>query len=141
MTLDDLLVVPFDDSFDAAYGLEYRGGDDTEMRGRLVVSERVLGRDGTVQSGIYAAIAESLASTGTAVGALPLGLIPAGLGNSTHIVGEARAGALLDAVARRRARGALEWLWDVEITDADGAICAIAAVVIAIRPRAPRTTA
>jgi acyl-coenzyme A thioesterase PaaI-like protein len=96
------------------------------------VTEALLGSDGTVGSGVYAAAAESLASTGTAVEVVPAGLIPAGLSNSTHVLAAARDG-VLEVVARCRARGQLDWLWDVEITR-DGELCAASAVVIAVRP-------
>ncbi len=86
---------PFEDSFDARYGLEYL----SPTHGRVTITPEHLGADGTVQSGIYAAIAESIASTGTAVEVVPDGLFPSGLSNSTHVVGDA---------ARGRARGAGE---------------------------------
>jgi acyl-coenzyme A thioesterase PaaI-like protein len=86
-----------------------------------------------VHSGIHFAIAESLASTGTALEVLPQGLIPSGLSNSTHVLAPARDG-VLEAVARCRARGELDWLWDVEITGADGTLYAASTVVIAVRP-------
>ena len=63
-------VVPFERSFDAHYGLEYL----SPTHGRLTHRDAAhLGADGTVQSGVYAAIAESLASTGTAVEVVPPG--------------------------------------------------------------------
>ena len=121
-------VVAFEDSFDARYGLEYL----SPTHGRLRVRRELLGADGTVQSGVYAAIAESIASTGTAVEVVPQGQVPSGLSNSTHVIGEARDG-VLEARARCRARGDGEWLWDIEIGPADGAPTAVAAVVIAVR--------
>jgi len=93
-------VVPPERSFDAAYGLEYVDA----THGRIVVRDALLGTDGTVSSGVYAAIAESIASTGTAVEVLPHGLIPSGLSNATYVVGEVREGELA-AAARCRARG------------------------------------
>ena len=42
--------------------------------------------------------------------------------------------SVLEAVARCRARGELDWLWDVEITGADGTLHAASTVVIAVRP-------
>ena len=60
----------------------------------MTIEPAVLGADGTVQSGIYASIAESLASTGTAVEVVPKGFFPSGLSNATHVVGEAREGVL-----------------------------------------------
>ena len=128
--LEHHFVVPFERSFDAAYGLEYL----SPTTGRVPVTPALLGADGTVQSGVYAAIAESLASTGTAVEVVPAGLIPSGLSNSTHVVADVRDG-VLEATARCRARGDLEWLWDVEIGPAGGEPSAIATVAIAVRQK------
>src|SRR3954466_6598612 len=124
--------VPFERSFDAAYGLEHLGVDGDGIRGRLTVTDALRGPDGAVHSGIHFAVAESLASTGPAPEGLPPGLIPSGLSNSTHVLAPARDG-VLEAVARCRARGELDWLWDVEITR-EGELCAASAVVIAVRP-------
>jgi 1,4-dihydroxy-2-naphthoyl-CoA hydrolase len=137
--LEASFVVPFEHSFDAHYGLEYLGAGDGEARGRIAVTAAHLGADGTVQSGVYASMAESLASTGTAVEVVPQGLFPSGLSNATHVVGGARDG-VLEAVARCRARGDLEWLWDVEIGPPGGEPTALATVAIAIRPVRPRKT-
>jgi 1,4-dihydroxy-2-naphthoyl-CoA hydrolase len=128
--LEHHFVVPFERSFDAAYGLEYV----SPTTGRITVREQLLGADGTVSSGVYAAIAESLASTGTAVEVVPAGLIPSGLSNSTHVVGDVRDG-VLEATARCRTRGEREWLWDVEIGPAGGDPSAIATVAIAVRAK------
>jgi hypothetical protein len=35
---------------------------------------------------------------------------------------------------RCRARGDLDWLWDVEVTGEDGTLHAVSSVVIAVRP-------
>jgi acyl-coenzyme A thioesterase PaaI-like protein len=131
--LEDAIVVPFGQSFDGAYGLEYASVEPGVARGRVPVTAKLLGADGTVSSGVYAAMAESLASTGTAIEVVPAGLVPSGLSNSTHVVGDARDG-VLEATARCRARGELEWLWDIEIGPPDGPATAIATVAIAVRP-------
>lgn len=126
--LSQHFVVAFERSFDARYGLEYV----SPTHGRVTVRADHLGPDGTVQSGVYAAMAESLASTGTAVEVVPEGFFPSGLSNSTHVVGAARDG-VLEAHARCRSRGAGEWVWDVEIGPPDGAATAVATVTIAVR--------
>jgi acyl-coenzyme A thioesterase PaaI-like protein len=125
--------VPPERSFDAVYGLEHVAGDGDGLRGRVAVTDALRGPDGSVHSGVHFAIAESLASTGTAWEVLPRGLVPSGLSNSTHVLAPARDG-VLEAVARCRMRGDLDWLWDVEITGADGTLYAASAVVIAVRP-------
>jgi 1,4-dihydroxy-2-naphthoyl-CoA hydrolase len=128
MSLEDHFVVAFERTFDAHYGLEYV----EPARGRITVTQALLGADGTVSSGVYASIAESLASTGTAVEVVPQGLVPFGLNNSTQVVGEIREGQL-EGIARCRSRGRGEWLWDVEIGPPGGPASAIATVVIAVR--------
>src|SRR3954452_8351604 len=102
------------------------------MRGRLTVSDAVRGPDGAVASGVFFAAAESLASTGTALAVLPQGLIPSGLRDSTHVLVPAREGTV-EVVARRRAQGDLDWLWDVEATGEGGTLHAVSSVVIAVR--------
>jgi 1,4-dihydroxy-2-naphthoyl-CoA hydrolase len=129
MSLQDSFVIAYEASFDAHYGLELLSPTSGRVRLRL----DHLGPDGTARSGLYAAIAESIASTGTAVEVVPQGFFPSGLSNSTHVIGAAREG-VLEAVARCRARGELEWLWDVEIGPPGGAPTAIATVAIAVRP-------
>jgi len=129
MSLEQHFVVAFERSFDARYGLEYL----SPTHGRVTIRREHLGPDGTVRSGVYAAIAESLASTGTAVEVVPQGFFPSGLSNSTHVVGAAADGAL-EAHARCRARGESEWLWDVEIGPLGAPPAAVATVTIAVRP-------
>lgn len=133
MSLERHFVVPFERSFDAALGLEFSGAEEGEVRARVPVGDALLGPDGLVHSGVYAAIAESLASTGTALAVLERALIPSGLSNSTHVLGSIGSGTL-EAVARCRSRGELEWLWDVEITGSGGVLGAASTVVIAVRP-------
>ena len=128
--LEHHFVVPYERSFDAHYGLEYV----TPTHGRVSVRPELLGADGTVQSGVYAAMAESLASTGTAVEVVPQGLIPSGLSNATYVVGDVRDG-VLEARATCRARGELEWVWDVEIGPAGGPSRRLATVAIAVREK------
>ena len=128
--LEHHFVVPFERSFDAHYGLEYIEA----ARGRITVTPELLGADGTVSSGVYAAIAESLASTGTAVEVIPQELVPFGLNNTTQVVGDVREGRL-EGIARCRSRGEREWLWDVEIGPPGSPPSAIATVSIAVRPK------
>ena len=128
-SLEEHFVIPFERSFDAHYGLEFI----SPTQGRVTIRADHLGADGTVVSGVYAAMAESIASTATAVEVLPQGQFPSGLSNATHVVGDARQG-VLEATARCRARGVLEWLWDVEIALAGGERTAFATVAIAVRP-------
>jgi 1,4-dihydroxy-2-naphthoyl-CoA hydrolase len=127
MSLEDMLVIPFERSFDAAYGLEYAD----PAHGRVAVGEHLLGAHGAVHSGVYAAMAESIASTATAVEMVPLGFMVSGLSNATYVLADV-TGGVLEAEATCRARADGEWLWDVEIR-AGETLAAQATVVIAVR--------
>jgi 1,4-dihydroxy-2-naphthoyl-CoA hydrolase len=132
------LVVPFERSFDATYGLEYVD----PAHGRVVVDARHLGAHGAVQSGVYAAMAESIASTATAVEMVPQGFVVSGLSNATYVLADIHEG-VLEAAATCRARVEGEWLWDVEVR-AGELLAAQATIVIAVRPAsraAPRSPA
>jgi 1,4-dihydroxy-2-naphthoyl-CoA hydrolase len=122
------LVVPFERSFDATYGLEYVD----PAHGRVVVDARHLGAHGAVQSGVYASMAESIASTATAVEVIEQGFMVSGLSNATYVLTDVREG-VLEAAAVCRARVEGEWLWDVEIRAGD-VLAAQATIVIAVRP-------
>jgi 1,4-dihydroxy-2-naphthoyl-CoA hydrolase len=41
----------------------------------------------------------------------------------------------VNASARARHRGRTTWLWDVEMADDEGRVCALSRVTIAVRPR------
>jgi 1,4-dihydroxy-2-naphthoyl-CoA hydrolase len=127
MSLEDMLVIPFECSFDAAYGLEYAD----PAHGRVTVGEHLLGAHGAVHSGVYAAMAESIASTATAVEMVPQGFMASGLSNATYVLADVTDG-VLEAAATCRARAEGEWLWDVEIR-AGETLAAQATVVIAVR--------
>jgi 1,4-dihydroxy-2-naphthoyl-CoA hydrolase len=122
------LVVPFERSFDATYGLEYVD----PAHGRVTVRPEHLGPHGAVQSGVYASMAESIASTATAVEMVPRGFTVSGLSNATYVLADVREG-VLEAAASCRARAEGEWLWEVEIR-AGEVLAAQATVVIAVRP-------
>ncbi|MGH2946096.1 MAG: PaaI family thioesterase [Solirubrobacteraceae bacterium] len=125
-------VVPFERGFDASYGLESVEHAAGLVRGRVAVVPRLLGLGEVVHSGVYASIAESLASIGTAAEVLAEGSIVSGLSNSTYVLADVRDG-VLRAEARCRRRGA-EWMWHVNVVDGDGTACSYSTVVIAVRP-------
>jgi 1,4-dihydroxy-2-naphthoyl-CoA hydrolase len=128
MSIEDHIVVPLDRAFTALYGHEYVDA----TRGRLTVGPRHLGAYGAVHSGIYAALAETIASTATAVEMVPRGFVVSGLSNATYVLADIRTGSL-EATATCRAKAEGEWLWDVEMR-AGETLAAQATVVIAVRP-------
>jgi uncharacterized protein (TIGR00369 family) len=127
------LPVPPDQSFDALLGLRRFDIGEDSARGELAVRRELLQPWGLVHGGVYASIAESLASWATALAVLPGGYVALGQSNSTHFLRPIRAGTI-HALARRRHRGRTTWVWDVDITDDAGRLCASSRVTIAVRP-------
>jgi 1,4-dihydroxy-2-naphthoyl-CoA hydrolase len=129
--------------FDRHYGLEIEEATDEVVRGRVPVRDHLLQPVGLVHGGVHASIAEALASLGTNVGVVPEGKIGLGQSNHSSFLRPVSKGTI-HGLARRRHRGRTTWVWDVELTDDDGRLCALSRVTIAVRERAwtsPRSQA
>jgi uncharacterized protein (TIGR00369 family) len=122
-----------DVGFDRLYGLEILEISDEVVRGRVTVRDELKQPAGLVHGGVYAAIAESLATNGTAAGVFADGNTAMGLSNQTSFLRPVTSGAV-HAVARRRHRGRTTWVWEVELSDDEDRLCAMTRVTVAIRP-------
>jgi 1,4-dihydroxy-2-naphthoyl-CoA hydrolase len=119
--------------FDRHYGLEVEEAGDDVVRARVPVERHVTQPLGLVHGGVYASIAEALASLGTNIGVVPRGSVGLGMSNHSTFLRPVSKGTV-HAVARRRHRGRTTWVWDVEMTDDDDRLCAVSRVTIAVRP-------
>src|SRR3954451_15611128 len=117
--------------FDGLYGLELLRADADEVRGRVQVDARHLQPFGLVHGGVYAAMAESMASYGTALGVGDR--VVAGLSNQTSFLRPVFDGDTVTAVATPRHRGRTTWVWEVECRDGRDRPCALVRVTIAVR--------
>ena len=139
MNKETLLANPV--GLDALLGLELLEVADEHVTARLPVRDELRQPFGLVHGGVFAAIAETLASVGTAVAVVPEGNAAMGLSNQTSFLRPISAGTI-HARAIRRHRGRTTWIWDVEISDDEGRACALTRMTIAVRPRpggTPRT--
>ncbi len=127
--------LPFavDVGFDRLYGLEILELSDELVRGRVSVRDELKQPAGLIHGGVYAAMAESLASHGTAAGVFTGRNAVMGLSNQTNFLRPITGGSI-HALGRPRHRGRTTWVWEVELTDDDGRLCAITRVTIAVRP-------
>jgi len=119
--------------FDELYGLRLVTHSDEEVRAQVQISDHHLQPAGLVHGGLFAAIAESTASLATALAVMGDGATAVGLSNATSFMRPITRGTV-HALARRRHRGRTTWLWDVEISDDDGRLCALTRMTIAVRP-------
>ena len=109
-----------------------RGRD--RARSKVEVGDRHRQPYGIVHGGVYAAMAESIASEATAVAVYEDGKIAMGMSNFVTFMRPISAGTV-HAEAIRKHSGSTTWVWDVEMTDDDGRLCASARVTVAVRPR------
>jgi len=130
MSLDP--VIPFDRTFDTLYGLHVEAVSEEEARATVPVRDEIKQPMGLVHGGVFASIAESLASMATALAVAPDGRQAMGLSNATSFMRPITEGTV-HAVARRIHRGRTTWVWDVEITDDAGRRCAVTRMTIAVR--------
>ncbi len=126
--------LPFahEQGFDGLYGLEVIGATDSQVRGRVIVRDELKQPAGLVHGGVYASIAESLASVATAWAVMPEGKQAMGLSNQTSFLAPITQGTI-HAVANVRHRGRTTWVWEVEITDDAGRLCVLTRVTVAVR--------
>ncbi|MFL5931427.1 MAG: PaaI family thioesterase [Gaiellaceae bacterium] len=125
--------------FDGHYGLEVSEASAELVRGRVVVQDHHKQPTGVVHGGVYASIAEALASYGTTLGVFEAGNVGLGMLNHSSFMRPV-SGGTIHAEARPRHRGRTTWIWDVDLSDDEGRVCALSRVTIAVRPvdrRAP----
>ena len=125
--------VPFERTLDGTLGFETLEVSADLARGRFAVEDRVKQPFGLVHGGVLAAIAESLCSQATFAAVASDGMTAQGLSNHTSFVRPILAGTA-HAEARCRHRGRTTWVWEVDVTDDDGRLCALSRVTMAVRP-------
>jgi len=118
--------------FDGLYGLELLTLSDTEVTARVVVRDELKQPGGLVHGGVFASIAESIASIATWVAVHEEGRSAQGLSNQTSFLRPIVEGTI-HAVGRRRHRGRTTWVWEVEISDDQERLCALVRMTIAVR--------
>ena len=118
--------------FDAFYGLELLELGAERAHGRLVVRDEHKQPFGLVHGGIYAAIAEGLTSYSTVSVVRQDGRVASGMSNHTSFLRPVTKGTI-DARATCQHSGRTTWVWEVEMTDDQGRLCAVSRVTLAVR--------
>ena len=78
--------IPLERTFDALYGLEVLDCDHERVTAQVVVRDELKQAMGLVHGGVYASIAESIASLATALAVLPDGKMAQGQSNQTSFL-------------------------------------------------------
>jgi uncharacterized protein (TIGR00369 family) len=122
--------------FDGLYGLVITEFSDEIVRAEVEVRDDLKQLAGLVHGGVYASIAESIASLGTAHGVAGQGKLAMGLSNQTSFLRPITEGTV-HAVATVKHRGRTTWVWEVEVTDDRGRLCVLTRMTVAVREAPP----
>ena len=114
-------------------GLEWVEAAPEEVRARVEVTDDLRQPAGLVHGGVFAVIAESVCSGATWLAVREEGMTVMGQSSSATFLRPIAEGHV-NAVARPRHRGRTTWVWDVDVTDDEGRLCALVRMTIAVRP-------
>jgi 1,4-dihydroxy-2-naphthoyl-CoA hydrolase len=119
--------------FDALLGTEWLDDDPEHARVRLPTRDELRQPVGLLHGGVMSSLVESVCSRATALAVVPGGMMAMGQSISVNFIRPITQGHA-EVVARVRHRGRTTWVWDAEVRDQDGKLCALAQMTIAVRP-------
>ncbi len=122
--------------FDSLYGLKLLEVTPEFGRAEVAIRDELKQPWGLVHGGVYASIAESIASVCTGVAVFPDGKTASGLSNQTSFLRPILEGTI-HAVASRKHAGRTTWVWEVEQSDDQGRLCVLTRMTIAVRDARP----
>jgi 1,4-dihydroxy-2-naphthoyl-CoA hydrolase len=125
---------PGPDGLSELIGVEYLELGSERAAGRFAVTDGVRQPHGIVHGGALAALAESICSRATHDAVSADGMVAMGQANQATFIRPIADGHV-NATATSRHRGRTTWIWDCELSDDDGRLCALVRMTIAVRPR------
>ncbi len=118
--------------FDALYGLEVSEASPERLVATVTVRDELKQPFGLVHGGVYASMAEGLASFGTVLGVHEDGKVAMGISNVTNFIRPVSEG-VIHARVHPRHSGRTTWVWEAEFSDDAGRLCALSRVTVAVR--------
>jgi uncharacterized protein (TIGR00369 family) len=119
--------------FDALLGTEWLDDDPEHARVRVPMRDELRQPVGLLHGGVISTLVESVCSRATALAVLDGGRAAMGQSISVNFIRPITEGhAEVHAVARHRGR--TTWVWEAEVKDANGRLCALAQMTMAVRP-------
>lgn len=119
--------------FDELIGTEWLDDDPDHARVRLPLRDELRQPIGLLHGGVISTLVESVCSRATALTVLNEGMAAMGQSISVSFIRPVTEGAA-EVRAKARHRGRTTWVWDAEVLNADGKLCALAQMTIAVRP-------
>jgi uncharacterized protein (TIGR00369 family) len=119
--------------FDALLGTEWLDDDPDHARVRVEMRDELRQPVGLLHGGVMSTLVESICSRATALAVMGDGMMAMGQSISVSFIRPVTEGAA-EVHAKARHRGRTTWVWDAEVLNSDGKICALAQMTIAVRP-------
>lgn len=120
--------------FDELIGTEWIDDDPDHARVRLELRDDLRQPFGLLHGGVMSSLVESVCSRATALVVLPEGNVAMGQSITVNFLRPVTRGGV-EVKARARHRGRSTWVWDAEVVNDEGKICALVQMTIAVRPR------
>jgi 1,4-dihydroxy-2-naphthoyl-CoA hydrolase len=114
-------------------GIEWLDDDPEHAGARVPFRDDLLQPFGLMHGGVISSLVESVCSRATALAVFGDGMAAMGQSISVNFLRPIAVGQV-EAKATARHRGRTTWVWDAEVLDADGKLCALAQMTIAVRP-------
>lgn len=119
--------------FDALIGTEWLSDDPEDARARVSIRDDLRQPVGLMHGGVMSTLIESVCSRATALTVMGDGMAAMGQSISVSFIRPVTSGHA-EVKAQARHRGRTTWVWDAEVLNADGKLCALAQMTIAVRP-------
>jgi uncharacterized protein (TIGR00369 family) len=119
--------------FDQLVGTEWLDDDPDDARVRVELRDELRQPVGLLHGGVISTLVESICSRATALATLDDGMMAMGQSINVSFIRPVTDGGA-EVRARARHRGRTTWVWDAEVLNDDGRICALAQMTIAVRP-------
>jgi uncharacterized protein (TIGR00369 family) len=119
--------------FDALVGSEWLDDDPDHARVRVQMRDELRQPVGLLHGGVMSTLIESVCSRATALAVREGGMAAMGQSISVSFIRPITEGSAV-VTARARHRGRTTWVWDAEVKDDEGRLCALGQMTIAVRP-------
>lgn len=119
--------------FDALLGTEWLDDNPEHARVRVTIRDELRQPVGLLHGGVMSTLVESVCSRATALAVIGDGMVAMGQSISVNFIRPVTEGHA-EVEAKARHRGRTTWVWDAEVKDDAGRLCALAQMTTAVRP-------
>jgi 1,4-dihydroxy-2-naphthoyl-CoA hydrolase len=120
--------------FDELIGTEWLSDDPDGARVRLPIRDELRQPFGLMHGGVMSTLVESVCSRATAGAVWEDGMAAMGQSIDVSFIRPVTSGAV-EVRATARHRGRTTWIWECEVLNDEGKLCALARMTIAVRRR------